>query len=201
MKLQSLLYPTKQICNEEALYLHRDGSLLSFDGFFNFFYLEKHHKYCSIESLSLELSIRGIKKLQIMHDSDVIEEFVIEIPTASGMERLKGITPDPFSEDKRISIDLPYNQYDHGVFWFRAEIEETAADWDISGFYCADGNKADESPIEIAVNICTYKREKYVVRNMRSLMEWLEATDIDDHRPEVADHLHVFIIDNAKTLN
>ncbi|SCY76928.1 glycosyltransferase, partial [Butyrivibrio sp. INlla14] len=34
-----------------------------------------------------------------------------------------------------------------------------------------------------------------------SLMEWLEATDIDDHRPEVADHLHVFIIDNAKTLN
>ena len=110
MKLQSLLYPTKQICNEEALYLHREGSLLLFDGFFNLFYLEKHHKYCDIESLSLELYIKGIKKLQIMHDRDVIDEIVIEKPVVSGMERLKGVVPEPVSEDDRISIELPYNQ-------------------------------------------------------------------------------------------
>lgn len=200
MKLQSLLYPTKQICNEEALYLHREGSLLLFDGFFNLFYLKKHHKYCDIESLSLELYIKGIKKLQIMHDRDVIDEIVIKKPVVSGMERLKGVAPEPVSEDDRISIELPYNQYDQGVFWFKAEIDEIATDWDIAGFYCADRDKVDVSPIEIAVNICTYKREKYVVRNMRSLMEWLEKTDIDGNRQEVADHLHVFIVDNAKTL-
>ena len=60
MKLQSVLYPTEDICNEEALYLHRDGSLLSFDGYFNLFYLEKHHKYCDISCLSLELAVNGI---------------------------------------------------------------------------------------------------------------------------------------------
>ena len=77
------------------------------------------------------------------------------------------------------------NTADHGN-------EELIKKNDISGFYCADGDKANESPVEIAVNICTYKREKYVVRNMRSLMEWLETTDIDVRRSEVADHLHVF---------
>ena len=56
------------------------------------------------------------------------------------------------------------NTADHGN-------EELIKKNDISGFYCADGDKANESSVEIAVNICTYKREKYVVRNMRSLME------------------------------
>ncbi|MBE5827889.1 MAG: glycosyltransferase family 2 protein [Butyrivibrio sp.] len=206
MKLQSVLYPTEDICNEEALYLHRDGSLLSFDGYFNLFYLEKHHKYCDIESLTLELAVRGIKKIQIMHNRDVVDDIVIAAPLLSGMDRLKGVRPATISDIRRISVALPYHKYDRGVLWFRAEIEDCCEDWSVRGYFCADNDKAivnsdsAENAVEITVDICTYKREKYVSQNIRTLIEWIDEVDIDGFKPEVADHLHIFIVDNAKTL-
>ena len=174
MKLQTILYPNNSICNEEALYLHRDGSFVLFDGYFNLFYLEKHHKYCEVDELSLELKVNGIKKIRIMHDREMIEER---------------------EADGRVSIRLPYSEYQTGVFWFAAEVSEGG--WTVNGHYEA---KAAHCDIELAVNICTYKREPYVIRNMKSLIDWISSTDIDGHSPEVSDHMHVFIVDNAKTL-
>ena len=202
MKLQSILYPTEQICNEEALYLHRDGSFILFDGFFNLFYLEKHKKYCKIEELSLELKVRGIKRIVVMHDKDAVDEYLIDAIIPSGMERLAGKVPN-WQVDQRISVELPYDSFDAGVLWFKAEVCEEENGWALDGYYCAcsyDGGTAASAPVELAVNICTYKREKYVTRNMRSLLRWKDGLDIDGVRPEVSEHMHVFIVDNAGTL-
>ena len=114
MKLQTILFPNEQICNEEALYLHREEGFLLFDGFFNLFYLEKHHKYCDLEGLSLELSIRGIKKIILMHDRDVIKEIDFTNVVVSGMDRLKGRS-NSIDRDTRVSVELPYDKYKKGV--------------------------------------------------------------------------------------
>ena len=74
MVIQSILFPNVNICSEETLYLHRDKSLVLFDGYFNLFYLEKHHRYCDIEDLSLELKVSGVKNIRIMHDREMIRE-------------------------------------------------------------------------------------------------------------------------------
>ncbi|MBE5827883.1 MAG: glycosyltransferase family 2 protein [Butyrivibrio sp.] len=198
VKLQSILFPNDDICSEEALYLHREEGFVLFDGYFNLFYLEKHHKYCRIEGLTLELLVSGIKKVQIMHNRDVILEKEIVVPHPSGMDRLKGKIPT-LADNRRISIRLPYEEYEKGVFWFRVELGDDSDHWSVAGHYAAElDTKADD--VEIAIDICTYKREQYVVRNMRSLLEWIKEIDIDGEKHEAAEHIKVFIVDNARTL-
>ncbi|SES37695.1 Glycosyltransferase, GT2 family [Butyrivibrio fibrisolvens] len=227
MKLQSILLPQKNICDVEELYFHRDGEWLLFNGYFNLFYLEKHHKYCDIHELSLELECKGFRKLVVMHDDTCIHEEMIE--------------------GSRVLIKLPYDSFDKGVFWFKVllsdrplaglntdegranSLESLKTDdyWDIrGGFYGKKEVIEDKPRIKIGVNICTYKREPYVIRNMKSLMEWKErftseynteknnvgksdATNnnvsdslVDsDTCNNAAANLHVFIIDNGQSLS
>ncbi len=94
MVIQSILFPNVNICSEETLYLHRDKSLVLFDGYFNLFYLEKHHRYCDIEDLSLELKVSGVRNIRIMHDRQMIREL---------------------KADGRVSVQLPYAEYERGV--------------------------------------------------------------------------------------
>ena len=119
-----------------------------------------------------------------MHDRDLIQEI-----EGSG----------------RISVKLPYDEYKSGVFWFAAKKMNPDSKWYVEGHYegtsfkvATDGD--DKKPVELAVNICTYKREPYVIRNMKSLMSWTTKTDIDGNRLEVGMHMHVFIVDNARSL-
>lgn len=48
----------------------------------------------------------------------------------------------------------------------------------------------------MAINICTYKREKYVYRNMKILENQIFKED-----SELKDHLKVFITDNGSSLD
>lgn len=210
MKLQSILFPEKHICTEETLYLHREEGFVLFDGFFNLFYLEKHHKYCRIDELTLELVISGVKSVKVYHDRDLILEQKIEILAPSGMDRLRGRIPS-IDDDRRLSIKLPYAEYEKGVFWFKVEASDEQKSWSVQGHYEAKGNistlqdltgaaSEKKQNVELAVNICTFRREHYVARNMRALRRWTESVDIDGRRPEAARHMHVFIVDNGKSL-
>lgn len=209
MKLQTILYPNNGTCNEEALYFHKEEGFVLFDGYFNLFYLEKHHKYCVINTLTLELLVSGIKRIQVMHDRDVILDEKVEALLLSGLDRLRG--KEPSTDDKRrISIKLPYERYDKGVLWFKVEIAENGRPWTVEGHFEASSyvglnsekqeNGACECDINIAVDICTYKREQYVLRNMKSLLNWMKKSDINGKKSEATDHLKFIIVDNARTL-
>lgn len=181
MKLQSILLPDKDICNEEELYFHRDGKRIVFDGYFNLFYLEKHHKYCDIDDLALVLRCRGIEELRILHDKRVVSSLKL----------------GPSKDNERIDIELPYKDFVEGVLYFEVEVLDEK-DWEVQGYFAARCLNIVRT--EIAVNICTFRREKYVTRNMDVLKRWLTRKDLDHRIPEVAEHLHFFIIDNGKTL-
>ena len=193
MKLQTILLPDKDICDEESLYFHRDGEWLSFDGYFNLFYLEKHHKYCDIQRLTLQLRVSGISKIQIMHNRDVVSE-VVAYAEDSGYNRIRKAAGK--IDDGRLSIELPYNEFTEGVLYFRALVNNMQ--WSIAGHFEAQAQAVN--PVRIGVNICTFKREKYVLRNMKSLTAFLQGKDIDKKEADVAGNMHVFIIDNGKTL-
>ncbi len=178
MRLQSILLPQKNICDVEELYFHRDGEWLLFNGYFNLFYLEKHHIYCDIHELSLELECKGFRKLVVMHDDTCIHEEMIE--------------------GSRVLIKLPYDSFDKGVFWFKVLLSDRY--WDImGGFYGKREVIEDKLRIKIGVNICTYKREPYVIRNMKSLLEWEESYTGECNN--AAANIHVFIIDNGQSLS
>lgn len=175
MNVQTILFPDPNICDVEELYFHKDGDWLCFDGYFNLFYLEKHHRYCNIDDLTLELTASGIDSVVIMHDRN-------EIMT--------------ISPSKVLTISLPYQKYDKGVFWFKVLKSKNSSDaFSIKGYFNVFADKLND--VNLAVNICTFKREAYVLRNMRSLIRWSDS----DNSSEVSKHMHVFIIDNGKSLN
>lgn len=210
-RLQSILLPSNNICDVEEMYFHRKGDWLLFNGYFNLFYLEKHHKYCDISELFLSLDLKGFGKLVVMHDDmEVYEESIV---------------------DGCVSVKLPYALHEKGVFWFKVQFDvayysgrnigddqsDSEKLWNISGSFNATRVGGDYELVKLGVNICTYKREPYVIRNMKSLIGWsedvcrysddavnagcIDGEDIDDDGYDsVIKNLHFFIIDNGQTL-
>lgn len=173
VKFQTILYPTKHICSEEALYLHREESFILFDGYFNLFYLEKYHEYCDIRKLELRLVVRGIKKIVLMHDREAIREVSVE--------------------NMSVVPELPYDEYRDGVFWFKAEPVDIDGDWEIMGVFEGEVNVIRD--VRVAIGICTFKREKYVLRNLERMLGYF--SDNSDIRA----FFHVFLVDNGRTLS
>ena len=176
-RLQTILKPKDDICNESELYFHEEGSLLKVDGFFNLFYIEKHKHYTTLKELRLSLKLKGWSYIILMHNQDEIMQMQLE--------------PDLL---KDYIIKLPYEDYDEGVFWFSLSGTLTK-DRFFDG--CYDGlSESAPLPVDIAVDICTYRREQYVLRNMRSLCNGIYDNSLSD----VREHLEVILIDNGQTL-
>ena len=178
MRIQTILKPNNEICNESGLYFHEEGSLLKIDGFFNLFYIEKHKHYTTLSKLELSLRLKGWKILILMHNQDEIMHIQLDSDLL-----------------KNYRFELPYEDYDEGVFWFSLSGSTTEEGF-FDGWY--EGmSKSGVLPVDIAVDICTYKREPYVLRNMLSLCRGI----YDNPAIEVREHLEVMLIDNGQTLH
>ena len=101
MRIQTILKPNNEICNESGLYFHEEGNLLKIDGFFNLFYIEKHKHYTTLSKLELSLRLKGWKLLILMHNQDEIMQIQLDSDLL-----------------KEYRFALPYEDYDEGVFWF-----------------------------------------------------------------------------------
>ena len=216
MRLQTILKPNKDVCDTGELYFHEEGSSLNADGFFNLFYIKKHKLYSDLDSLRLKLKLKGWASIILMHDRDEISESELEpdklknyefefpyqryddgvfwfslIPAAqignnagedSGVRLTPEDEPDLFADAETADADMPQAA---------GKLQQY-----IEGFYEGDSSKALRR-VNIAVDICTYKREQYVLRNMRSICKHI----YNDASKDVREHLDVMLIDNGKTLS
>ena len=177
MRLQNIRFPEPDICREEELYFHRNGEWIDFNGYFNLFYIEKRKKYTNQETLTLHLEVGDCQAVRLMHDETMIRE--IEL---SGQ-------PEP------LTLEFPYQEIDKGVFWFSVKpgISSKSDVPQLSGWY--EGKCQEEKPVRIAAVVCTFKREPYVLRNLKSVLRFLE-------RPENASmNLCYWLVDNGRTLS
>lgn len=178
-QLQNILFPDKNICTVSELYYHEIGSRIDFNGYFNLFYVEKRKKYTNLHSLSLCVRLQGYQELVLVHD---------------GVD-LQTITLAP-EQNQEYQIRFPYERYQDGCFWFALIKEETASQFHISGFYAGGTEREKFRQVTICLDICTYKREVYVARNLRQMKEkLLDKTNLD-----VAKHIKIYVIDNGNTL-
>ena len=159
MRLQNIRFPEPDICREEELYFHRNGEWIDFNGYFNLFYIEKRKKYTNQETLTLHLEVDDCQAVRLMHDETMIRE--IEL---SGQ-------PEP------LTLEFPYQETDKGVFWFSVKpgISSKSAVPQLSGWY--EGKCQEEKPVRIAAVVCTFKREPYVLRNLKSVLRFLERPE------------------------
>lgn len=95
--------------------------------------------------------------------------------------------------------------------WSTAEIELSLCEGEIlhafnistegpvnirNAYYYCDCEELDIHPVELALATTTFKKEDYIVRNVSLLQK-----NIIDSDEEIADHFHVHIIDNGRSLN
>lgn len=177
MRLQNIRFPEPDICSEEELYFHRRGGWIDFDGYFNLFYIEKRKRYTNQETLTLHLEIKNCQMIRLMWNETVIREMELS------------------GEPQTLELNFPYQDTETGVFWFSVKPAEYTIN-DISnltGWYEAECQK--EKPVRIVAVVCTFKREPYVLRNLKSVLRFLEQPENESLK------LCYWLIDNGRTLS
>lgn len=202
-KLQHIIFPSPENCTEESLFFRRNGKviysfaddavtvgkygLLSFDTYFNGFSISKWEKYTTVKQIGLSLKLQGKFRISLQYKEKqgdnmlfrVIREFYCD--TA-------GETKDVFSI---IDTDLTIGMYSFELM----SLSGKSKFW--GGYYYTETAPDNRNEINLFLNICTYKREKYIYRNLKMLEKYfLNCTE-----SELYGHMEVLVTDNAKSLD
>lgn len=200
MDIKRILLPAR-IDSDEALYYRRpkeaaaeeDGTLtapagaeLDFFTCFNSFSTGKWKKYTVLEQVSLALCIQG--------------SFCVSLRW-HWLE--KGTVHTKLLKEARVSSEKPERfvfsfgeNRNAGIFSFALKSEKDGSRL-LSGTYFAEHVRPVNLNVNLAADICTYRKEEYVERNLKVLRESI----LDNPASPLYRHLYVFISDNAGTLN
>ncbi|NBH82430.1 glycosyltransferase family 2 protein [bacterium C-53] len=202
MKIQKLLFPDKNICSEKDMYYHikhkchwgfgetetrivlPKGAILSADTYFNSFSYAKWEKYTGIRCYQLLLKLRGSALIRIIGKT-ITKNYQLKDREIFSQEYrdVKGEIEIPFtgiSEDTIISFEI-------------TAMENVSF---LGGYYATE-KKRTVLPCRVAIDICTFKRESYVERNMQMLNDYL----IENKESSLFHDLYIYIQDNGQTLD
>ena len=188
--LRNIIFPKENICPKSDLYYRSDSGGMSknalnicgktvFDTYFNSFPIGKYMEYCIFSGLFLKLKVCGIFILKIFGVSENAETLVLEknINAESTLEDVTDISKCMESGFSQIYFSL---ESDNGILYG-------------GNFFCTAEKL---NIINTAVVICTFKREKFLLRNHREICEYLENQNVLNES-----NIHFYIVDNGKTLD
>ena len=200
MILQNIIFPSTDTCTEESMYFRRENAveyswcsdcieikkkgLVGFDTYFNSFSAEKWFKYTKVKKVFLHVRLSGCVRITLMRKEKCGDQIQVDY---IGEE----LCSTENNEVKEFVLEFKTSST-NGCFCFELfGVGKKSAFY--GGSYQAD---AETQHVKIAVDICTYKRESYVERNLEILRKhFLENTG-----SYLQDKLEVFISDNAHTL-
>ena len=159
------------------------GGKIDFCTYMNIFSAEKWKKYTGVQSINLSITFEGKIKVFVYALSCVDEKIVNSKIMQEEMESSSKSTKCTSR------IELPAK----GVIGVTVVAEEDTVFYE--GSYDTD-EVSVRREINIGIGICTFKREKYVERNMNVLKEHL----LNNEEAQAYGHLSVCISDNGGTL-
>lgn len=204
MILQNILFPSTDTCTEETMYFRRGenvsyncsddgiaikkGDTLLFDTYFNGFSIEKWIKYTHVKAIQLTIRMEGYVRITLMrkekHGSEILTDYIGEHICKAKHGCITSFTV-PFE-----SVST------NGMYCFQiTSLSEQSVFY--GGFYSADLPEEQIHPVKIAIDICTYRRERFVEKNIKLLKECF----LENPNSFLYDKLEVFISDNAHTLD
>lgn len=205
MKIQNILLPQIGICTEETLFFQRESGKereiklsmereqltfreyghCSFGTYFNGISVEKWKKYTNIGDISLYLRLSGDFEVNLLNFDKV---GTAEIKTTVSSSHVSCEEPTWFR--------FPYQLYDYkGILAFTLTAERDGSVF-YGGYYDAEFQEEKLWPVNLAINICTFKREPFVKRNLDNL----RSAILENPESELYGHLRVYISDNGQTL-
>ena len=198
--LQELKFPAPDICPATEAYFRVEraqveagaarlpaGASLSTITLFNAFSVGKWRAYTMLDNLSLRLELSGAVHVRLVH-------WVL----ADGRAQRAALAEQVFRSEERRTFELafPGPLAAEGVYACELAAEGEAGVL-YGGCYCTEADAGKLNRVDIALDICTYRREAYVERNLALV----KSAFLDNPRSELCGHLDVFIIDNGKTLD
>lgn len=200
MILQNIIFPNHGICEETELYFRNlcgtiglqenylvmeTGSKLNFFTYFNAFSASKWQKYTTAGEIMLSLTCCGKGTLTLCQ------------ATLQGGDLIKkDLRSYPVNHPESKEISLCYGNAavpDNTVYYLEIEALERL---EIYGGYYHCSQKQPEITVNLAVGICTYRREEFVRRTLQSIHDaFLSQPD-----SALFQHLQVFVSDNGSTL-
>lgn len=197
MRLSNILFPKSDICNEIELYfkgigfrfddcdhvvLNKDG-ILSAETYFNSFSMRKWKKFTIVENVKVTLKLKGkfditIFKTDLNEEGDLIREIILK---------------EEFESEQPDEITLPCDSADGIVGWTLNALKDNSEF--LGGYYSADVEESLKNDVYLAVGICTFKREQYIIANIDRL-----KSAIRDTKSPLCGKIKIFVSDNGQTL-
>lgn len=204
MILQNLLFPDCRFCSDYEMYVRMAdapangscfdaqkneitldaGRSLSLDTLFNAFSIEKWLKYTRLDNLRLTLRLSGAFRVRIWR-KQIMNEALLESLIEERICRA--------AEESAFSFVLPCIDA-KGIY--AAELV-SLSDGAVFAGGAYETDAGDINDVRIAMDICTYRRETFVTRNIRLLNEAI----INNTDSPLYGRLEIFVSDNARTLD
>lgn len=170
--------------DEPGIKIHQGGKV-SFDTYMNGFSVGKWAKYTVIDQLSFVADLEGEANVKLFHahkSGDDIQ--VTEIASAK------------VSHSTRKKAEIQFGKLrEDGIFY--AQIEAVSGEVVL---YAASYDAPDREPtqtVKMAIDICTFKREQYVKRNMGIIFHDI----LENEESPLYKNLWIHISDNASSLD
>lgn len=203
MLLQNILFPQYGICSEYDLYFRMDDNYnysfqnqtvsmdssgwVHFDTYFNGFIKNKWSKYTKLKNLYLELELEGNVRITLLN----------KFRERDGLVTNKRLDEIEVNYPTRKTLKIPFKQFDEaGMYTFSLYAISDGCIF-YGGCYGTEIEPEEISEVNLAICICTFKREQFIKRNVANL----EKAFLSDNKPDLPGHLHIFISDNGKTLS
>lgn len=172
-------------CEKKKYLFDKDGEL-SGNTYFNSFSSSKWYKYTIIDEVGISLQLQGSFELSLIKcflaDLEIVESIVKQISFSSDTET-ECIFRHNFSLD----------QFD-GCYYLKIKAL-TEKSCFLGGYYFTDIPPV--FPVKIGAVICTYKREKFIYKNL----SLFKTRFLLNESSSLQKNLDLFVIDNAGTLN
>lgn len=200
MILQEVLFLDKEGVSDTTMYYHMDNmscvilnddaftisanNQVSFDSYYNVFSISKWRKYTQVKNVALKMLVQGNAVIELYCHSlfkntvELVNTFVVDCSTKK-------------------EVYIPYfslENIEDSVLYFTIK---TLSDFTI--FECSYVSTKDISlnKVCLALNICTYRREADLKRNL----SMLQKNIFDNPNSVLYNQLEAFVTDNAKSLN
>lgn len=168
---------------QQGMVIFGRNAVFTTDTYFNAFSIGKWQTYCRLENPRLMLEVKGHFLIKVIHacgEGDMQDQNIIrEKDTAA---------------DGRQVIPVPLPPLESGVIFFSLQALEEGAE--LHHAWYESGDPFDRN-VTIALNICTFRREPYLLRNL----ELLQRTFLKDKASPLYGRLKIFITDNGSTLD
>lgn len=155
---------------KQALYVKRAGDTLDFCTYFNSFSLKKWRQYTTLQTVTIKLEFQGTFEITLLTVDSRGEHIVAKERPEGGYTRTL-----PLAETKGDLLGVRLRPLSAGAAYQSGAYYGEASAWQSR---------------KIGVGICTFKREEYVRRTMKTLADFQQTHS----------WLSVLVVDNGSTL-